>query len=97
LPQLLTLQSKKALETKFKLHPHNNLRRSDIKMGARGLKRSLALLLIGLALGAVPTTAFYQLTRGVPQKEVVVFAGAAAAPIYREAAAHISALLNSTT
>jgi molybdate transport system substrate-binding protein len=55
-------------------------------MGARGLKRSLALLLIGLALGAVPTTAFYQLTRGVSQKEVIVFAGAAAAPVYREAA-----------
>jgi len=44
-------------------------------------------LLIGLALGTLSTYSFYQLTKGTSQKEVIVFAGAAAAPVYREAAA----------
>ncbi|PUA34112.1 MAG: hypothetical protein B9J98_01650 [Candidatus Terraquivivens tikiterensis] len=38
-----------------------------------------------LALGVVGTVAFYQLYKN-PAREIVVFAGAAAAPVYREAA-----------
>jgi molybdate transport system substrate-binding protein len=61
-------------------------------MMAREFRRSRLLLfsvglLIGLALGTLSTHSFYQLTKGTSQREVIVFAGAAAAPVYREAAA----------
>jgi molybdate transport system substrate-binding protein len=50
------------------------------------IPRELIFLLIGLILGVACTAAFHLLTGITPQREVVVFAGAAAAPVYREAA-----------
>jgi len=52
-----------------------------LKMG----KMLVAFFLIGLVLGVVCTVTFYQLIGGASLKEIVVFAGAAAAPVYREA------------
>jgi len=50
------------------------------------IPRELIFLLIGLILGVACSAAFHLLTGITPQREIVVFAGAAAAPIYREAA-----------
>jgi len=52
------------------------------------LRKFAALLSAVLVLSAVCASAFYQPTEGTSPREVVVFAGAAAAPVYREVAAH---------
>jgi len=50
------------------------------------IPRELIFLLIGLILGVACSAAFHLLTGITPQREIVVFAGAAAAPVYKEAA-----------
>jgi molybdate transport system substrate-binding protein len=49
-------------------------------------KMLVAFFLICLVLGVVGTLTFYQLLPGASTKEIFVFAGAAAAPVYKEAA-----------
>lgn len=49
-------------------------------------KTLVTFLLIGLVLGVGCTATFYQLLGECSAKEIVVFASAAAAPVYKEAA-----------